>query len=73
MSEQSFNILSTLFAVLGSDAQSCSTFVIPWTVAQHAPLFMGFPRQKHCSWMPFPPPGDLSDPELNLCLLGLLH
>ena len=32
-----------------------------WTVACQASLSMGFSRQKYCSWLPFPPPGDLPD------------
>ena len=34
----------------------------PWTVAHQAPLSMGFSRQEYWSGLPFPPPGDLSDP-----------
>ena len=34
----------------------------PWTVARQAPLSMGFARQEYWSGLPFPPPGDLSDP-----------
>ena len=47
--------------------QSCSTdaFVTPWTVACQVPLFMGFSRQEYWSVLPFPPPGDLSDPEIK--------
>ena len=37
-----------------------------WTVAHQAPLSMGFFRQEYRSGLPFPPPGDLPDPELNL-------
>ena len=37
--------------------------VTPWTVAQQAPLSMGFPRQECWSGMPFPTPGDLPDLE----------
>ena len=33
-----------------------------WTVAHQAPLSMGFSRQKYCSGLPFPSPGDLPDP-----------
>jgi len=29
------------------------------TIVCQAPLFMGFPRQEHWSWLPFPSPGDL--------------
>ena len=36
-------------------------FATPWTVAQQAPLSMGFSRQEHWSGLPFPPPGDLPD------------
>ena len=38
------------------------TLVTQWTVACKAPLSMGFSRQKYCSGLPFPSPGDLSDP-----------
>ena len=44
-------------------------FVTLWAVAHQAPLSMGFPRQEHWSELPFPPPGDLPDQGLNLCLL----
>ena len=33
-----------------------------WTVICQALLSMGFPRQKYWSGLPFPPPGDISDP-----------
>ena len=33
-------------------------FVIPWSVAYQAPLFMGFPRQEYWSGLPFPSPWD---------------
>ena len=34
----------------------------PWTVACQAPLSMGFPRQEYWDGLPFPSPGDLSNP-----------
>ena len=37
----------------------------PWMVAHKAPLSMGFPRQEYWSGLPFPPPGDLPDPEME--------
>ena len=37
-------------------------FVILWTVARQAPLSMEFSRQEYWSGLPFPPPGDLSNP-----------
>ena len=38
----------------------------PWTVAYQAPLSMGFPRPEYWNGLPFPPPGDLPDPEMEL-------
>ena len=37
-------------------------FATPWTVFRQAPLSMGFSRQEYWILLPFPPPGDLSDP-----------
>ena len=37
-------------------------FVTPWTAACQAPLFMGFSRRGYWSGLPFPSPGDLSNP-----------
>ena len=37
-----------------------------WTVAHQAPLSMGFSRQEYWSGVPFSPPGDLSDPGIEL-------
>ena len=39
-------------------------FVTLWTVHQ-APLSMGFSRQKYCSGLPYPPPGDLLNPGIK--------
>ena len=36
-----------------------------WTVAHQAPLSVGFSRQEYWSGLPFPPPGDLPDPEIK--------
>ena len=40
-------------------------FVTPWTIAQQAPLSVGFPRQEYWSGLPFPPPGDLLHPGIE--------
>ena len=37
----------------------------PCPVAHQAPLPMGFPRKEYWSGLPFPPPGDLSDPGME--------
>ena len=42
------------------------SFVTSWTVARQAPLSMGFPRQEYGSGLPFPSPGDLSEPGTEL-------
>ena len=47
-------------------------FAIPRTVAHKASLSMGFSRQEYWSALPCPPPGDLPDPGIELCLLHLL-
>ena len=41
------------------------SFATPWTVAQQAPPFMGFPRQEYWSGLPFPFPGDLLNPGIE--------
>ena len=43
-----------------------SDFCDPMTLAHQAPLSMGFPRQEYCSGLPFPSPGDFSDPGIEL-------
>ena len=37
-------------------------FATPWTVDYQASLSMEFSRQEYWSGLPFPSPGDLSDP-----------
>ena len=48
---------------------SCSChvqlFVMLWTIAQQAPLSMGFSRQEYWSGLPFPSPWDLPDPGIE--------
>ena len=40
-------------------------FATLWTVAHQAPLSMGFSRQEYWSELPFPSPGDLSNPGIK--------
>jgi len=40
--------------------------VTPWTVACQAPPSMGFSRQEYWSVLPFPSPGDLPEPGIEL-------
>ena len=44
----------------------CLIFETPWTVGCQAPLFMAFPRQGFWSGVPFPPPGVLFNPGIEL-------
>jgi len=46
-------------------------FATPWTIACQAPLSTGFPRQEHWSGLPFPSPGDLPNPGIELASLAL--
>ena len=36
-----------------------------WIIAHHAPLSMGFPRQQYLGGVPFPSPGDISNPGID--------
>ena len=40
-------------------------FATPWTEDKQTPLSMGFPRQEYWSGLPFPSPGDLSNPGIE--------
>ena len=46
----------------GLDAKLCPILATPWTVACRAPLSMGFPRQEYWNGLPFPSPGESSQP-----------
>ena len=46
-------------------------FAAPWTVAHQAPLAMAFSRQEYWSGLPFPSPGDLSNPGIEPGFLAL--
>ena len=46
--------------------KSCPTLATPWTIAYQAPLSMGFSRQEYWHRLPFPSPGDLPDPGLEM-------
>ena len=50
----------------GLVTKSCLTLMTPWTLARQAPLSMGFSRPEYWSRLPFPSPGDLSYPGIEL-------
>ena len=39
---------------------------MPWTIASQALLSMGFPKQEYLRGLPFPSPGDIPDPGIEL-------
>ena len=48
------------------------TLRLPWTTTHQAPQFMGFSRQEYWRKVPFPPPGDLSNPGVKpVCPVSL--
>ena len=44
---------------------SVQLFATTWTVSRQDPLSMKFSRQEDWSGLPFPPPEDLPDPEIE--------
>ena len=58
--EEAFRSIFGLLLLFSHSVVSNSA--APQTVARQAPLSMGFPRQEYWSGLPFPSPGDLSDP-----------
>ena len=59
------SLLCDQHSVGGLVAKLCPTLETPWTVALQAPLSMGFSRQEYWSGLPCPPPGDLSNLEIE--------
>ena len=59
------SLLKFCWSLGGLVAQSCPTLVTPWTIVCQAPLSMGFPRLGYWSGLPFPFPGDLSNPGIK--------
>ena len=57
---------SILLLLLSSHSVKSTSFVTPCTVAHQALLSMGLPRQEYWSGLPFPSPGDLLDPGIEV-------
>ena len=51
--------------LLFSQEVMSNSFATPCTIALQASLSVGFPRQEYRSGLPFPSPGDLSDPGIE--------
>ena len=61
-------IIDTMYKIYESESIShsfMSDSATPWTVAQKAPLSMGFPRQEYSSGLPFLSPGDLPNSRIK--------
>ena len=43
-----------------------SNSMVPWTIARQAPLSMEFSMTECWRWLPFPPPGDVPNPGMEL-------
>ena len=64
--------LGRIFTWVWDGAQLLSRvrlFTAPWMLAHQAPLSMGFSMQEYWSGLPFPPPGELPDPGIELASL----
>ena len=57
--------LKYLHLCMLSHFSSVLLFATLWTVACQVPLSMEFPRPDYWSGLPFPPSGDLPDPEIK--------
>ena len=57
--------VSLLCAAVAQPLSRVRLFVTPWTADCQALLSMGFSRQEYWRGLPFPPPGDLPDPETD--------
>ena len=55
-----------LYCLLFSHSVVSDSLWPPWTVARHAPLSMRSPKQEYWSGLPFPSPGDLPHPRVEL-------
>ena len=59
-------ILQVNILIVHAPPLMSDSFSTLWTVAHQAPLSMGFPRQGYWNELPFPSPGNLSDPGIEL-------
>ena len=45
-----------IYRTVPTQFSNVQLFATPWTIAQQAPLSMGFSRQEYCSGLPCPSP-----------------
>ena len=63
-------MIKNLVARPASECSVVPNSVIPWTTASQDPLSMEFSGQEYWSGLPFPTPGDLSNPGIELTSLA---
>ena len=61
--------MTSLYACVLSYFGHVQLFETLWTLAHRDPLSKGFFRQEYWSGLPYPPPGDLPDPGMELTSL----
>ena len=62
---ESWEVQIDLCVLCAQSLSQVPLFLIPWTVAHQAPLFMGFSNKEYWSELPFPTPRDLPNPEIR--------
>ena len=62
----SYNLFHMDSGGSGLVVKLCPTLLTSWTVACQPPLSMAFSRQEYWSGLPFPSPGDLPNPMIEL-------
>ena len=63
--ELNFSLFPSCLYMCALSFSYVQLFATPVTVACQVPLSMGFSRQKYWGGLPFPPPGDYLDPEME--------
>ena len=67
--KNSYILISCVCACMLSCFSHVQLFATLWTVTCQTPLSMGFSRQEYWIGLPFPPPGDLPNPGIELVSL----
>ena len=65
------NFIFTIYIVKVKSLSCVQLFATPWIVAHQAPPSGEFSSQEYWSGFPFPSPGDLPDPGIELGSLSL--
>ena len=66
VSSENYRILELCWSYVLSRFSYVRLFAILSTLALQAPLSLGFARQGYWNGLPYPPPGDFPDPEIEI-------